>query len=349
MVCTVERIHKAHRFTNSNAYLTGYTFAMVRTIVGVLRGGTSSEYALSLKTGAAMLNALPEEKFDTRDILIDKKGYWHHRGVPTNPARALQQVDVVLNALHGGVGEDGTVHRILERAGVPYAGARSMPSAIALHKVRARDVLTKAGIRMPQGMDFSLSDGLNTAQMAHLIHARFAGPYMVKPPNEGAGTGVRYIKTFVDLPDAMADVLDVYGAVLVEEYIRGEEATVGLIEGYRGDDLYALPPAHVGREGMHLHRLHHEAGLLKHRAPSGFSYNQKESLMDIARTAHKALGLSHYSRSDLIVAKHSIYLLEVNTNPGLYAGASFPVMLDAVGSSIQEFLEHAIKMARSHA
>ena len=89
---------------------------MARTIVGVLRGGTSSEYDLSLKTGAAMLAALPEERYDTRDIFIDKRGIWHLRGMPVSSARALQQVDVVLNALHGGMGEDCTVQPFIRPA-----------------------------------------------------------------------------------------------------------------------------------------------------------------------------------------------------------------------------------------
>ncbi len=322
---------------------------MVRTIVGVLRGGTSSEYSLSLKTGAAIMNALPEDKYETRDILIDRKGYWHHRGVPATPARALQQLDVVLNALHGGVGEDGTVHRLLERSGVPYAGAGSMQSAIALNKVTSRNVLKNAGIRMPSGVSFSVRDQFNTAEMAHRVHASIAPPYIVKPVNEGAGTGVMHVKTLVELPDAIADALDAYGAALIEEYIRGEEATVGVIEGYRGEDLYALPPAHVGREGLHLQRHHHEGGTIVHRAPSGFSFAQKVILEDLAKTAHRVLALSHFSRSDFIVSTGGVYLLEVNTNPGLYPGASFPVMLSAVGSSVTEFLEHAITLARSHA
>ncbi len=321
---------------------------MVRTIVGVLRGGTSSEYSLSLKTGAAIMNALPEDKYETRDILIDRKGLWHHRGVPATPARALQQVDVVLNALHGGVGEDGTVHRLLERSGVPYAGAGPMQTAVTLNKVTAKSVLQNAGVRMPIGASFTLRDELNTAQMAHRVHALVAPPYIVKPANEGAGTGVLYVKSFVDLPDAIGDVLDVYGTALVEEYVQGEEATVGIIEGYRGEKLYVLPPAHVRKDSLHLQRHHHESGSLTHHAPSGFSFMQKESLADIARTAHRTLALSHFSRADFIVSPKGIYLLEVNSNPGLYPGASFPVMLHAVGSSVGEFLEHAISLARSH-
>ena len=70
---------------------------MSRTIVGVLRGGTSREYNLSLKTGGAILSALPENKYDTRDILVDKKGVWHSRGIPMEAPRALAQIDIVIN------------------------------------------------------------------------------------------------------------------------------------------------------------------------------------------------------------------------------------------------------------
>src|SRR3989338_7805591 len=109
---------------------------MSRTIVGILRGGTSREYNLSLKTGAAMLSALPEEKYDARDILVDKNGVWHSRGIPIDSSRALAQIDVVINGLHGGVGEDGTVQRVLDRAGVAYAGsrARGAPACAASKK-----------------------------------------------------------------------------------------------------------------------------------------------------------------------------------------------------------------------
>lgn len=321
---------------------------MVRTIVGVLRGGTSSEYNLSLKSGAAILNALPEDRYETRDILIDKSGMWHVRGTPATPVRALSQVDVVLSALHGGVGEDGTVHRILERAGVPYAGARPLQVGLSLNKIRAKHILQNAGLRMPRGASFTLEDKIDTGEMARRVFASFAAPYIVKPPNEGAGHGVRYVAYIADLPDAIADVLDAYGAALVEEYIFGEEASVGIVEGFRGEDFYALPPAHVMREGKHLERHHHESGSLVSHSPSNFSYLQKESLMDLARMAHKTLALSHFSRSDMIVTPRAVYLLEINAHPGLYPGATFPVMLSAVGSSVPEFIEHAIKLARSN-
>jgi D-alanine-D-alanine ligase len=293
-----------------------------------------------------MLSALPQEKYETRDILIDRSGLWHMRGMPSTPVRALTQVDVVLNALHGGVGEDGTVQRILERAGVPYAGARSHHTGIALNKIRAREILMRSGVRMPRAISFSLNNDMHTGDMADLVFAQFGPPYMVKPPSEGAGQGIILAKTIVDLPHALGDVIDAYGAALVEEYVRGKEASVGVIEGFRNEDLYALPPAHADHGLPFLHPEAHQSGALRHMVPSPFSYEQKLSLADIAKRAHQKLALSHFSRADLMVTPRAIYLLEINTVPGLYPGASFPHMLESVGSSVAEFLEHAIHLAR---
>ncbi len=322
---------------------------MSRTTVGVLRGGTSGEYDLSLKTGATMLSSLPEDRYDARDIFIDKRGYWHMRGMPVDPARALSQIDVVLNGLHGGVGEDGSVQRILERAGVPYTGARPLAAAFSLNKIRAREILDKAGVRIPRGMWFSLEDDMTTGEMAKHVFVVIGPPYIVKPPNDGASLGIRIARALTDLPDAIGDVLDAYGSALVEEYVIGEEATVGVIENFRNEDLYVLPPVHVKLpQGSRIFEPHyHHQALAHHSVPSNFSMGQKKLLMDAARTAHRALDMSHFSRADFIVTPRAAYLLEVNAIPGLYPGAAFPQMLESVGSNVREFLEHSIKLARA--
>src|SRR3989344_1177275 len=321
---------------------------MTRTSVGILRGGTSSEYNLSLKSGAAMMAALPEDRFDTRDIFIDKRGYWHMRGQPVDAARALSQIDVVLNALHGGVGEDGTVQRIVERAGVAHAGASPLASAIALNKIRAREILQRAGIRMPRAVSFSLNNDLDTGEMARFVFSQFGPPYVVKPASEGASFGIRIAMTPLELPDTLGDTLDAYGSALVEEYMRGQEASVGVIENFRGQELYVPPPAHVitPKVSWFVEHAHHNEGSLRHLVPSQFSHSDKEALADLARAAHRVLGLGPFSRADIILTPRAPYLLEMNAIPGLYPGASFPPMLESVGSSVREFLEHAISLAK---
>lgn len=322
---------------------------MARTTVGVLRGGTSNEYALSLKTGASMLASLPEERYETRDIFIGRDGMWHLRGLPVEAPRALAQIDVVLNGLHGGVGEDGTVHRVLERAGVAYAGSRARGASLSLNKIRARETLQKAGVRIPQGASFMLGNELNTAEMAQIVFSQFGPPYIVKPGGEGAGHGIRLALTFIELPETIADVLDAFGSALVEEFLVGEQVSAGVIEAFRGEGLYALPPTHVVLpEGVRFINYEaHEQALTRNVCPSNFTHDEKRAITDLARAAHRALGLSHFSRSDIIETNRGPYLLEVNSLPGLYAGSTFSPMLEAVGSSVREFLEHAIALAKS--
>ena len=326
-----------------------YNFGMSRTIVGVLRGGTSNEYDSSLKTGAVMLAALPEEKYETRDIFIDKNGYWHVRGIPSEPSRALAQVDVILNGLHGGVGEDGSVQRILDQHGVAYAGSRAFASALSHNKSKAQEVARSAGILVPHSVTFMVQSSATTGEMARAVFEIFGPPYIVKPPFEGSSRGIVLAQTIVELPDALGETLDRFGSALVQEFISGEDARVGVIEGFRDQELYALPPAHMLRPAgkRFIDSAAREEGLVRHVVPSNFSDAEKRSLEEAAKRAHKALGLSHYSRTDFILSRGKPYLLEITGLPGLYEGAALPQMLGAVGSSVPEFLEHAIALARN--
>lgn len=320
---------------------------MARTVVGVLRGGTSNEYGLSLKTGATILGALSEAEFDTRDILIDKTGLWHSRGIPAEPARALAQVDVVVNALHGGVGEDGTVQRILDQLNMPYAGSDALGSSLSLNKIQSGVILKKAGIRMPRAVSFNAQSDMPVREMARAVFSYFGPPYLLKPPYGGASHGILLSASIVDLPHAIADALEAYGAALVEEYIDGDEATVGVIDDFRGQELYALPPARVMYpDAPFLHADHHTNGELRYMVPSDFSDSEKKALMEAARAAHRALGLSHFSRADFIMTKRGPYLLEVNAYPGLHEHAGMPHMLESVGSSVKDFLGHSIALSR---
>ncbi len=201
---------------------------------------------------------------------------------------------------------------------------------------------------MPSGVSFTLSNGLNTAEMAQAVFSQFGPPYIVKPQSEGASYGIRVVLQVIELPDAIGDVLDEYGAALIEQYIAGAEASVGVIEDFRGQELYVLPPAYVilpGEDRFLSHQVHEDA-TAKYECPSNFTHAEKRAIEEMARAAHRALGLSHFSRADIKLTRRGPYLLEVNALPGLYPGASMPVMLDAVGSSTREYLEHVIALAQ---
>jgi len=209
-------------------------------------------------------------------------------------------------------------------------------------------LLEEAGIRMPGFVAFSLNDDLDTAEMARAAFVNFGPPYIVKPASEGASNGIKIVDGVIDLPDAIGDVLDAYGAALVEQFIRGEHVSAGVIEDFRNEELYALPPSYqkIPDGSRFIENRHHHDALLQHEVPSHFTHEEKAQIMELARRAHQALGMDHFSRADMIKTPRTTYLLEVNSVPGLYEGASFPPMLESVGSSVPEFLEHAIRLAR---
>ena len=154
--------------------------------------------------------------------------------------------------------------------------------------MRAHELLENAGIRMPGFVAFSIGDDLNTAEMARTVFASFGPPYIVKPTNEGASTGIRVVDGVIDLPDAIGDVLDAFGAAMIQQYIRGEHVSAGIIEDFRNEELYALPPSYqkIPNDARFIENHHYHDAPLEHEVPSHFTHEEKAQIMEIARKAH---------------------------------------------------------------
>ncbi len=319
----------------------------MQTIVGVLRGGPSREHEVSLASGAAVLAALPESRYVARDIYIDRQGVWHERGRPVAPDKVVRQVDVVLIGLHGEYGEDGEVQKLLERFGVPYTGSDSFGSYLAMHKLMAKARAREAGLLTP---DFRLAERAEDAvAVAQEAIRSFHQPVVVKPIGWGSSIGVSLVGGYAPVLAAVEQLFaDGAPAVLIEEYIRGREATVGVVEGLRGETLYGLPSIEIIPPGDDFFSYGAKySGESREVCPGNFSRVQAEELQRVAKVMHRSLGLRHYSRSDFIVAPKGIYYLETNTLPGLTPESLLPKSLAAVGVSLPDFLSHVISLARA--
>ncbi len=317
----------------------------MHTRVAVIRGGPSDEHEVSIRSGAHVLESLDHSSFEPIDIVITKSGEWLRNGRSRTPGEAVWGADVALIALHGFYGEDGGVQRELERYGVPYVGSRPYASASALHKGISKDLLQRTGARVPRHMVVGRSALSDTASMARSIMNLFGPMYVVKPIRGGSGLGVKVAKNELELAHALYHVLVMHEQVLVEEFIQGREATVGVIEGFRGVDRYALPPIEI-RSPNGVFDYETRYGEVDHTVvPSGFSLEEKRALERLAVSAHEALGLRHYSRSDFIIARDGIYFIEINALPGLTERSLIPKALHAVGSSTKEFLTHVLTHA----
>jgi D-alanine-D-alanine ligase len=317
----------------------------MHTVVGVLRGGPSREHEVSLKTGAAILANLPEERYITRDIYIDKAGQWHDRGKATSPERVLRQLDVVLIGLHGEYGEDGEVQRLLERFGVPYAGADSFGSYLAMHKVMAKARAKEAGLLTP---DFHYIERAEDAEAgAREVIRTFHQPVVIKPVGWGSSVGVSIVGGYAPVIEAIQKLFaDGAPSVLVEEYIRGREATAGVVESLRDQPLYTFPPIEIipPKKDFFSYDAKY-SGATREICPARFSRVVMEDLQHQAKVMHRALGLRHYSRSDFIVTPKGTYYLETNTLPGLTPHSLLPKSLAAVGIHFKDFLSHLVTLA----
>lgn len=293
----------------------------MRTVVAVLRGGPSSEYDASLKSGAAVLEHLDREKYEPRDVFITRKGEWHSHGMPMLPERALAGADMVFNALHGEFGEDGGVQRLLEVFKVPYTGSRTIPSALSFNKQRTKEALAGFGLKTPRSILVSQTPDVEEAALT--IFRSFPQPSIVKPLVGGSSLGMTKVENFGGLVWGLSEAFKRAPKALVEEYIPGTDAAVGVIDAFRDEKVYATIPT-----------------------PNTFSREEKERLIEAAKQAHHALDLSHYSQSDFIVSKRGIYFLETNALPKLHSESPFRRAVDAVGSTLSELLDHVISLAK---
>jgi len=336
---------------------------MQRIRVAVLRGGPSNEYEVSLASGASVLKNLPEN-YRATDVLIDREGRWHVGGMPTTPGWISRHHDVVFNALHGQYGEDGKVQQLFDALGVPYTASGALASAIGMHKVMTKERLRGAGFCLPRHLVFGPDEAEeDMREIPQRIFKTIAPPWVIKPLRGGSSVGVEIVRKIGDLSEALERTRAIADELLVEEYIRGREATVGVIDGFRGQRYYALMPIEI------VPPMHHSSILQNARmnkgeinffdyvakygdetkflCPATFSHEIKKQLEELAVRAHQVLGLRHYSRSDFIVTPSSrIYFLEINTQPGLTEHSLIPKALHAAGSSLKEFLGHILELAQ---
>lgn len=318
----------------------------MRTIA-VLRGGVGDEHEVSLNTGATVLSALQKDSNKIVEIFIDRESQWHVRGIPTRPEQALSSVDVVFNALHGTYGEDGEVQKLLERFGVPYTGSNALSSAITMNKCLTKEILKKHGVKMADSVTLSVSPDLEK-EIATVFRS-FPQPSVIKPANSGSSVGVTLAKNFDEFRHGIKEAFKHSKKVLVEEFIKGKEATVGVIDRLRGKEQYSLPPVEIipAASCTFFDYTAKYGGESEERCPGSFSRRETEELQRLAENAHNSLGLRHYSRSDFIVAPDGIYFLETNTLPGLTNESLLPKSLAAVGVTMPEFVEHITQLALS--
>ena len=298
--------------------------------VAVLCGGDSREREVSLRSGRAVCDALNETGFNAEYIDLHSM----------NEIECVRGYDGVFIAMHGDWGEGGTLQARLNDMHIPYTGSGPKASSLAMDKWQACKIFMNAGIRIPKGI--LLPDDFNDAV------SKLGRRIVVKPCSGGSTVGITIIDdaTPEKLNSAYELAVESYeGSVMAEEYISGREFTCAVWE--HNGEVKALPVIEiVPHEGFYDYSNKYTAGATEYIVPAVVEADIAETISDFAVRAHKSLGCSGYSRSDFRVdSEGRVYILEVNTAPGMTATSLVPKAARATGVSMSEFVSEIMNMA----
>ena len=293
--------------------------------VAVLMGGWSAEREGSLVTGAACAKALQQAGFDVTSIDVQ-------RDMGALMTRLYPKPDVVFNALHGRYGEDGCVQGLLDILGIPYTHSGLLASALAMDKPMAKRLFQAAGI--------PVAEHVMATQAEVMAETAMARPYVIKPSNEGSSVGVHIVREGDNEPLFAESGWPFGEIVMVERFIEGRELTVAVM----GERPLAVTEITTHR-GFYDYAAKYADGGSVHVVPAEIDADVEAEALRLAKLAHDALGCRGVSRADFRYDGEALYMLEVNTQPGMTPTSLVPEQAAAVGISFPDLVTWMIDNA----
>jgi D-alanine-D-alanine ligase len=287
--------------------------------VAVLFGGKSAERAVSLKSGAAVLEALQTAGVDAFGIDV---------GDDFLQRLVAEKIDRAFIVLHGRGGEDGSMQGLLECAGIPYTGSGILASALAMDKLRTKRVWLSLGLPTPNHAALASEEDCRAAA------AELGFPLFVKPAHEGSSIGMAKVADVEALITAWKDASRYDSQVLVEQMIDGPEYTVAMLRGQ------VLPPIGLGTpHTFYDYDAKYLANDTQYRIPCGLSADKEAELKELTARACEAVGTQGWARADVMQdASGKFWLLEVNTVPGMTDHSLVPMAARAAGLDFQQLV-----------
>lgn len=296
--------------------------------VGVLMGGIGPEREVSLKTGDAIATALEARGHQVVRIDVDRK---------LDETLRKSPIDVAFLALHGSYGEDGCVQGMLEMMGIPYTGSGVLASALAMDKLKAKELFRLYNVPTPP---YYAVDREELGRLEEL-HGSFGFPVFVKPRRAGSSVGAGRANSLAELAQRCEEAARFDRSVLVERFVVGREVTVAVLDGRALGALEIVP-----RGEFYDYKSKYSKGQSDYHLPARLPPTRYKGVLNLAERAHKALGCSGFTRVDLLVTEgENEYVLEVNTLPGMTPLSLLPKIAQGAGYDFGDLCEAILSRA----
>jgi D-alanine-D-alanine ligase len=304
-----------------------------RARVGVIMGGSSGERAVSLRSGDAVATALESRGHDVVRIDLPEDA--------SLASRVIEHagIDVAVLALHGRHGEDGCIQGLLELLKIPYTGSSVLASALAMDKLKAKELFRLHNVPTPPYYTITAEDDLDDIET---MHGSFGFPVVVKPRGEGSSLGVKKADNLNELVKGIRAAMELDDTVLVERFVGGIEVNVGILDGRPLGAIEIVP-----KSGLYDYEAKYTPGMTEYFMPARLPPVRYRGVLNLAERAARALGCSGPCRVDLLVTRgENEYVLEVNTLPGMTETSLLPKIAAAAGYDFATLCETILAGAR---
>lgn len=282
--------------------------------VAVIMGGITAEREVSLRSGAAILSSLLKQGYDAYKIDLKEENLLS--------AFIENEYDIAYLALHGEYGEDGRVQSVLDMLGKKYTGSGVTGSAIAMNKILTKLIAKEIGIRIPKTYN-SINEIENY-------------PVVIKPSKEGSSVGLYICNTEAEAKEAYKKIED--KSPLIEEFIKGDELTAGILNGEKLGVIRIKP-----KSGLYDYESKYTVGKTEYEYPAKIDEQVYEEVLESARKIHEILELKGVTRSDFILKDGKAYFLEVNTCPGMTETSLAPKLASIKGYTFDNLIKMVLE------
>jgi len=308
--------------------------------IAVLTGGPSFEHEVSLSTAQGVMKNLNPLKYEAQLIVIDKKGKWS-----INPFKIKEKFDLCFIAMHGEYGEDGTVQGLLEAYQIPYTCSGILASALGMDKWQAQKIFSFEGFNVP--LTFLINKNTSRKEIMRFIQ-KLKFPLVVKPRHVGSSVGVSIVKNIKEIDSALKKAFQCDDDVLLQKYIKGREVTCGVLDKGDLESAWPLLPTEIipQKEQFFNYKAKYTKGATLEITPPKLPDRIIKEIQKEALKAHRVIGCSGMSRTDFIFDGKKLWILEINTIPGLTPTSLIPQEAQALGIDYSELLDIIIEAAK---